>query len=123
MIGMYKLKLLKVGQVASLIVLGLFVGCNQNGSIPTNSGTVDPTATVLPNVVLQVNGEGVTIAEFESELARYQEAMLELGAEVSYESAYQVVLDDFISSFSWLKGHRHRATLCRMLIYSSELIA
>lgn len=99
-----KLKHLKASLAASLFVLVLFAGCNQNGSTDITTGTVDPTATALTDMVLQVNGEGVSSTEFESELARYQTAMLELGREVSDGEAYQDVLDDLIALMLLAQG-------------------
>lgn len=55
-----------------------------------------PTATPVP-LAVTINGEGVSRAEFEAELARYQQAQAELGKTVSLEEAAQVVLDDFIN--------------------------
>ena len=54
-----------------------------------------PTETPLPMAVI-VNGEGISRAEFDSELARYQQAQSGLGNTVSLETATQVVMQNFV---------------------------
>lgn len=55
-----------------------------------------PTATPPPSVAV-VNGEYVTLAEFQAELARYKEAQSALGKTVSEEDAARIVLEDLIA--------------------------
>ena len=57
---------------------------------------VPPTATPPPSVAT-VNGERITIAEFQAELARYKSAQTALGVTVSEEDANKVVLEDMIA--------------------------
>ncbi len=57
-----------------------------------------PTATPPPSVA-SVNGEYITIAEFQAELARYKSAQTALGITVSDEEANKVVLEDMIAQF------------------------
>jgi len=57
---------------------------------------VPPTATPPPSVAT-VNGEYITIAEFQTELARYKLAQTSLGITVSEEEANKVVLEDMIA--------------------------
>ncbi len=59
---------------------------------------VPPTATPPPSVAI-VNGEYITLAEFQAELARYQSAQTALGVIVSDEEANKVVLEDMIAQF------------------------
>lgn len=54
-----------------------------------------PTPTPVP-LAATVNGEGISWAEFEAELARYQQAQAEVGGAVSAEEASVIVLDDLI---------------------------
>ena len=63
--------------------------------IPTNT-PVPPTATPPP-LAATVNGEYLTRADFEEELARYQSAQKALGKTVSDKDARQFVLDDMIA--------------------------
>jgi peptidyl-prolyl cis-trans isomerase C len=56
---------------------------------------VPPTATPPPSVAT-VNGEYITLAEFQAELARYKSAQAALGITVSEEEANSVVLEDMI---------------------------
>jgi peptidyl-prolyl cis-trans isomerase C len=64
-------------------------------AIPTST-PVPPTATPPPSAAV-VNGEYITIAEFEAELARYQLTQTSLGATVSEEDANKAVLEDLIA--------------------------
>ncbi|MBI5943764.1 MAG: peptidylprolyl isomerase [Chloroflexi bacterium] len=65
--------------------------------LPTSTPT-PPTATPPPSAAI-VNGEYVTIAEFQAELARYQSAQTALGITVSDEEASKIVLEDLIAQF------------------------
>lgn len=66
---------------------------------PTEASTMTP-----PPLALSVNGEGVTVAEFEAELARYQQAQADLGSSVDLETATQAVLNDVIDSLLLAQG-------------------
>jgi peptidyl-prolyl cis-trans isomerase C len=55
-----------------------------------------PTATPPPSAAV-VNGEYVTIDEFQAELARYKAAQTALGNTVSDEDANRIVLEDLIA--------------------------
>ncbi len=59
---------------------------------------VPPTATPPPSVAI-VNGEYITLAEFQAELARYKSAQTALGSTVSDEEANKTVLEDLIAQF------------------------
>jgi len=65
--------------------------------LPTST-PVPPTATPPPSVAI-VNGEYITLAEFQAELARYKSAQTALGITVSDEEANKVVLEDMIAQF------------------------
>ena len=65
--------------------------------LPTLTPTSIPTPTVTPvPLAVSVNGEDITVAEFDSELARYQQAQAGQGNTVSLETATQAVTDDMI---------------------------
>jgi parvulin-like peptidyl-prolyl isomerase len=55
-----------------------------------------PTATPPPSAAI-VNGEYVTIAEFQAELARYKAAQTALGLSFTDEDANRIVLEDLIA--------------------------
>ena len=59
---------------------------------------VPPTATPPPSVAT-VDGEYITVAEFQAELARYKSAQTALGVTVSEEEANKIVLEDLIAQF------------------------
>jgi peptidyl-prolyl cis-trans isomerase C len=73
-----------------------------NSSTPTPQlptlTPVPPTATPPPSAAI-VNGEYITIVEFQAELARYKSAQTGLGKTVSNEDANKVVLEDLIAQF------------------------
>jgi parvulin-like peptidyl-prolyl isomerase len=68
---------------------------------PTPSPT--PTATPIP-LAVSVNGEGIAILEFDTELARYQQAQTALGNTVSLETATKAVSDEFIDNLLLAQG-------------------
>ena len=78
---------------------------------PTPTPIILPTITVLPTptvTILQpaisVNGEAISIAEFEAELARYQKAQTGLGKTASPEQAAQAVRDEFVDTLLLVQG-------------------
>ena len=69
------------------------------GLAPTPTPTPIPTPTETPiPLAASVNGESITTAEFEVELARYQQAQANLGNTVSLETATQAVLNDMVDT-------------------------
>lgn len=90
-------------QLTLIIILGLSA-CASFGpkSTPTpeppTSTPIPPTATPPPSVA-NVNGEYITIVEFQSELARYKAAQTALGITVTDEEANKTVLEDLIAQF------------------------
>lgn len=64
-------------------------------NVPTSTPE-PPTATPPPSAAV-VNGEYITLDEFNAELARYQAAQSALGKTVSDEDARKAVLDDLIA--------------------------
>ncbi|MBE3038447.1 MAG: SurA N-terminal domain-containing protein [Chloroflexi bacterium] len=64
---------------------------------PTPTPIPTPTETPIP-LAASVNGESITTAEFEAELARYQQAQANLGNTVSLETATQAVLNDMVDT-------------------------
>jgi len=80
------------------------------GGPATPPGTPTPTTTPLPPtptpipLAAAVNGEGITAAEFEAELARFQSAQTALGKDVSLMEATQRVLDDLIDQVLLAQG-------------------
>ena len=71
---------------------------------PTPSSTpLPPTATPIP-MAATVNGEGITEAEFEAELARFQSAQAALGNTVSLEEATHRVISDLVDQVLLAQG-------------------
>jgi len=64
--------------------------------IRPTSTPVPPTATPPPSAAI-VNGEYITLAEFQAELARYKTAQIALQQTTSEEEANRVVLEDMIA--------------------------
>jgi peptidyl-prolyl cis-trans isomerase C len=66
---------------------------------PTASPTPSPTPTATPvPLAVSVNGEGISIPQFNAELARYQQAQTALGNTVSLDKATQAVRDEFVDT-------------------------
>ena len=66
-------------------------------STPTATLTpAPPTATPEP-LALTVNGEGITLAEFNAELARYNAAQTALGKTVDSAAATSAVIEDYVA--------------------------
>ncbi len=84
-----------------LTVLGL-AAC---ASLPTSTPAATPTATLTPEpptatpepMALTVNGEGITIAEFDAEVARYTAAQTALGKIVDSPTATSAVIEDLVA--------------------------
>jgi peptidyl-prolyl cis-trans isomerase C len=79
------------------------------GPVPTTTPILTPTLIPTPTetpipLAASVNGDGITVAEFEAELARYQQAQTNLGNSVSLETATQAVLNDMIDTLLLEQG-------------------
>ncbi len=93
--------------VLILLILILTMGLTACGSsvtpntptpeLPTST-PVPPTATPPPSVAT-INGEYLTLAEFQVELERYKAAQTALGLTVTDEEANKAVLEDLLSQF------------------------
>lgn len=94
--------------LAVTLILSMFA-CTRSGSNPTpglvppTEATAPPPATSEPMAAL-INGEGIPVAEFEAEVARYRAAQSALGLEVSLEQAGQAVLEDLIDQTLLAQG-------------------
>jgi peptidyl-prolyl cis-trans isomerase C len=78
--------------VALLFVLFLFSSCSpEQESAPVD--TAIPTPTEAP-LAARVNGEGISLAEYEAELKRYQSGLEQLGEQYNSELAKQEVMDE-----------------------------
>lgn len=93
--------------IKRFLILLLVLGLSACASSPTSSTStpqpatstpIPPTATPPPSVVT-VNGEYVTLAEFQAELVRYKSAQTTLGLSFTDEDANKVVLEDLIAQF------------------------
>lgn len=73
---------------------------------PTVTPTPEPTATLVP-LAARVNGEALTLAEFEAELARYQASLQETGTNLATE-AQQVVIDELINQLLLAQSARQQ---------------
>ena len=84
-----------------LIALGLsacasFFGLEPTSTPQATSTPEPPTATPEP-MALTVNGEGITVIDFDAEVARYIAAQQALGTTVSSADATSVVIEDLIA--------------------------
>jgi parvulin-like peptidyl-prolyl isomerase len=76
------------------------------------SATVAPPTPTPPPLAAKVNGQFITLAEFEAELERYQDAQTELGRSVPPDEAKQIVLDDMIASELLSQGAHEAGYVC-----------
>ena len=94
-----------------ILALGLSA-CNSlfgSQSTPTPSipsPTPIPPTPTPPPLAATVNGEYITLAEYEAELGRYQAAQTALGKTVNEEEAVKTVLDDLIAQALLAQGAR-----------------
>ncbi|HXD11701.1 MAG TPA: peptidylprolyl isomerase [Anaerolineales bacterium] len=84
-----------------LTALGLSACASLSPAGPTSTPTATftpepPTATPEP-LALTVNGEGITLVEFNAEVARYTTAQTALGKTVSSADATSAVIDDLVA--------------------------
>ena len=86
-----------------LLLLTIFLaGCTKPTPEPVVSATPEPTQTqVLPTptsapLALKVNGEGILLSDYDAELARLQQALAELGQEMTPEEQMDRVVTSFV---------------------------
>jgi parvulin-like peptidyl-prolyl isomerase len=103
----------KVIWISLTITLALGLSACASDSTPEPvASTPQPTFTPAPPTptsepaALTVNGEGVTIAEFEAEVQRYLTAQTALGNTVDEAAARSTVADDFIAQLLLAQGAR-----------------
>lgn len=86
------------------------VACGQDLTpiiVPTLTYIPTPTATPVPPAI-SVNGEGISTADFQAELARYQQAQVALGNAVTQETATQAVKNDLVDKLLLEQGAASR---------------
>ncbi|HVF24309.1 MAG TPA: peptidylprolyl isomerase [Anaerolineales bacterium] len=93
-----------------LTALGLSACASFPGPEPTSTPQATftpepPTATPEP-MALTVNGEGITVVDFDAEVARYTAAQEALGSTVSSADATSVVIEDLIAQLLLAQGAR-----------------
>jgi parvulin-like peptidyl-prolyl isomerase len=71
--------------------------------VPLTETLPPPTETPVP-LAAAVNGEAITLDEFNAELERYKAAQVALGTSVSDEEARRIVLDDLVSQVLLAQG-------------------
>jgi peptidyl-prolyl cis-trans isomerase C len=97
-----------------LLVLIFALGLSACASFFPPEPTVTPTATLTPEpptatpepTALTVNGEGITVVEFNAELQRYLTSQTNLGKAVSAEEALEVVREDLTAQLLLAQGAR-----------------
>ncbi|HEU0297682.1 MAG TPA: peptidylprolyl isomerase [Anaerolineales bacterium] len=66
-------------------------------STPTASSTPEPPTATPEPMALTVNGEGITVVEFNAEVGRYTSAQTTLGKTVDSAAATSTVIDDLVA--------------------------
>ena len=93
--------------IVSLLLILALSACSVPGSL--NLALASPTPISSPTLLqlqlpprfplaVSVNGEGISIPEFNAELARYQQAQTALGNTVSLADATKAVRDEFVDT-------------------------
>lgn len=72
---------------------------------PSPSSSPTPTLTPLP-MALVVNGEGITLAEFQAEVARYEMAWAAQGVSPDHQQAVQAVCQELTDQLLLAQGAR-----------------
>jgi peptidyl-prolyl cis-trans isomerase C len=93
-----------IGTISLILALALGLSACASSSTPEAAPTIlvatftpaPPTPTSEP-MALTVNGEGITVAEFEAEAQRYASAQTGLGKPVDQAAVENAVTDDFIA--------------------------
>lgn len=112
----YNLPLMLPKQIRTTLVLLVvslaLSACNGGAEIDIPAATLPPgvtataaapTATSIP-LAFTVNGEGVSVAEYEAELQRYIAAQNAIGRTPTAQQASQAVLDDLIAQVLLAQG-------------------
>src|SRR5690349_19221393 len=97
-------------QLTLAFVLGLsacasFAPTNTPTPEPPTSTPLPPSATPPPSVAI-VDGEYLTLSEYQAELARYKVAQTSLGLTFTDEDANKAVLEDLIAQFMLAQAAR-----------------
>src|SRR6266540_5912018 len=90
------------------------LGLSACASLFKPEATLTPTATFTPEpptatpepLALTVNGEGITLVEFEAQVASYTKAQEALGKTVSSTDATSAVIDDLTAQMLLAQGAR-----------------
>jgi len=98
-----------------LIIIVLLISlsaCSGGGSlfpsptpVPPTDTPEPPTATPVP-MALTVNSDGITMEEFNAELARYKASQVALGIQQTDQQAAGPVIDDFVNQLLLVQGAR-----------------
>jgi len=81
--------------IALLIMIFLLSSCSP-GQESVSIETANPTPTEAP-LAARINDEGISLAEYEAEIKRYQSGLEQLGEQYDPELAKQEVMDDLIA--------------------------
>lgn len=108
---MDRMSALKPNFLLFLILLFALSACSGGNDLlaaspspaPPTQTPLPPTETPLP-LAASINGEPITLDEFNAELERYKAAQAALGVSMSEEEARQIVLDDLISQILLAQG-------------------
>jgi parvulin-like peptidyl-prolyl isomerase len=91
----------------SIIIILALAACGSHITpifVPTITVFPTPTETPVVPAAISVNGEDISIAEFQAELARYQQAQASLGNTVSQETGIQAVRNDLVDTLLLEQG-------------------
>lgn len=104
------MSVLKPKHLLVLFAYLFLAACSVGTATPPASPTPAPTETLPPPtktpvpLAAAVNGEAITLGEFNVELERYKAAQVVLGTFISDEEARRIVLEDLVSQVLLAQG-------------------
>lgn len=108
------LRLFHCNFIRRFLILLLALGLSACASFFPPEPTLTPTATFTPEpptatpepMALTVNGEGITVVEFNAEVQRYLTSQSNLGKTVPPEEASEAVMEDLVAQLLLVQGAR-----------------
>ena len=106
------LRLFHCNFIRRFLILLLALGLSACASFFPPQPTVTPTTTFTPEpptatpepMALTVNGEGITVVEFNAEVQRYLASQVDLGKTVPAEEASEAVMEDLVAQLLLVQG-------------------
>jgi peptidyl-prolyl cis-trans isomerase C len=79
----------------AILLISLISGCSGPNNTPSEVSVTDTPASTQEPMALIVNGEGITVTEYQAELTRLQQAETDLGISSSAQEQHDKVIVNF----------------------------